>query len=325
MEELHARDPALAARRADTGDHSADFAVSLITGNKNMLTTNPAATALADGDVPAAASGVSWAAIFAGGVTAAAMTISLLLFGAGLGLSAVSPWAGAGVSATGFTVLAAIWLIIVQWVAALFGGYMAGRLRTKWLNVHTDEVFFRDTAHGFLAWALGLLIVAGVLTSAATATVNGAGRAAAGLNAVASQNNYYVDLLFRQNINPNGASALPNDAAAAQVTGLPDGQMRAEAATILAQGAASGVSATDSAYLAQLVSGRTGLAPADAQARVRDVLNQEQAAINRAKQVTDAARKASAMAAIYTFISLLIGAFIASVAGAVGGRLRDNY
>jgi hypothetical protein len=269
---------------------------------------------------------VSWAAIFAGGVTAAAMSILLLIFGAGLGLSSVSPWAGAGVSVTTFTVLAAIWLIIVQWVSSLFGGYMAGRLRTKWVNVHTDEVFFRDTAHGFLAWALGTLIAAAVLTSATTATISGAGRAAATVASGAAQNTYYVDLLFRQNINPNGTSALPDDAAAAQVTGLPDSEMRAEAATILAQGAnGTGVSPTDSAYLAQLVSARTGLAPADAQARVTDVLNREQAAINDAKQAADKARKASALAAIYTFISLLIGAFIASVAGAIGGRLRDNY
>jgi len=291
-----------------------------------MLTTNPAATAFADGDAAAPTSGVSWAAIFAGGVTAAAMSILLLIFGAGLGLSSVSPWTGAGVSVTTFTVLAAIWLIIVQWVSSLFGGYMAGRLRTKWLNVHTDEVFFRDTAHGFLAWALGLLIVTAVLAAATTATIGGASRAAATLASDAGQNTYYVDLLFRQNVNPSGTSATPDAASQAQVTGLPDSEMRAEAATILAQGVTgTGVSPTDSAYLAQLVSARTGLAPADAQARVTDVLNQEQAAITKAKQVADATRKASALAAIYTFISLLIGAFIASVAGAIGGRLRDNY
>ena len=114
---------------------------------------------LEEPDISSTQSGVSWSAVFAGGVTAAAISIILVLFGTGLGLASVSPWAGAGVSATTFTVLAAIWLIIVQWVSAMFGGYMAGRLRTKWVAVHTDEVFFRDTAHGFLAWALGTLIV----------------------------------------------------------------------------------------------------------------------------------------------------------------------
>jgi len=325
-ETIDARDSALAPRRANTGDHSAYLAVPFIRESK-MLTTNPAGTAYADAGIPAPpAASVSWAAVIAGGVTAAAVSIILLLFGVGLGLSSVSPWGGSGVSATTFTVLAAIWLIIVQWVSALCGGYMAGRLRVKWVGVHNDEVFFRDTAHGFLAWALGTLIVVGALTSTTTASMNGGGHAAAALASGAAQNTYYVDSLFRQNVNPNGTSALSDDSANAQATGMSGQEMHEEAATILAQGATgNGVSPTDSAYLAQLVSARTGLAPADAQARVNDVLAQEQAAITKAKQVADAARKASAMAAIYSFISLLIGAFIASVAGAIGGRLRDAY
>jgi hypothetical protein len=287
-------------------------------------------------DAPAApvsssASGVSWAAVFAGGITAAAISIILLLFGAGLGLSSVSPWPHSGVSATTFTVLAAIWLIIVQWVASIFGGYMAGRLRTKWVGVHTDEVFFRDTAHGFLAWALGTLIVAGLLAMATTASVGTGTQAAAAMAANGTQTNYFVDELFRQNANPNapasnGGSLLGNPPPAPGTPGMSEQDVHAQAATILAEGAANGgVSTTDTTYLAQLVSQQTGLAPADAQARVQDVLNQEQAAITKLKQTADAARKASAAAAIYTFISLLIGAFIASVAGAIGGRLRDNY
>jgi hypothetical protein len=277
-------------------------------------------------------SGVSWPAVFAGGITAAAISVILLLFGAGLGLSSVSPCSHAEVSATTFTVLAAIWLIVVQWVASLFGGYMAGRLRTKWVGVHTDEVFFRDTAHGFLAWALGTLIVAGLLGLTAAGAAGTGTQAAATLTSDTAPNSYFVDELFRQNVNPNaaadGGSALApaSPAADADVTGLSDAQVRAQAAAILAEGLGNGgVDAADTAYLTQLVSGRTGLAPADAQARVRDVLNQEQAAMTKARQVADAARKASAMAAIYTFVSLLIGAFIASVAGAIGGRLRDAY
>ena len=115
--------------------------------------------------IASAQSGVSWAAVIAGGVTASAVAIILLLFGSGLGLASISPWAGRGVSAASFTVFAAIWLIIVQWVASGLGGYMAGRLRTKWVAVHTDEVLFRDTAHGFLSWALGVLVTAMVLAA----------------------------------------------------------------------------------------------------------------------------------------------------------------
>jgi hypothetical protein len=266
-------------------------------------------------------SGISWAAIFAGGITAAAISIILGLFGAGLGLSSVSPWPGAGVSLTSFTVLAAIWLIIVQWVAALFGGYMAGRLRVKWVSLHTDEVFFRDTAHGFLAWALGTLIVAALLTSSAIGTARTAGDVTSQAASIASANGYYVDMLFRQNANP---AAPDSGSALAPPSPAPD--MHGQAGAILAQGIVNGgVNAADSAYLAQLVSEASGLAPADAQARVNDVLADEQAAITKARQAADATRKAGADAAIYTFISLLIGAFIASVSGAIGGRLRDNY
>jgi hypothetical protein len=276
-----------------------------------------------------AASGVSWPAVFAGGVTAAAVSVILLLFGTGLGLSSISPWPHQGVSASTFTVLAAIWLIVVQWVAAIFGGYMAGRLRTKWVGLHTDEVFFRDTAHGFLAWAVGTLIVAAMLSMAAAGAAGTGTQAAATVAANTPQTTYFVDELFRQNANPaaaNGASLLAPQGAEPSPPNVSSQDMPGEAAAILAEGATNGgVNQTDATYLAQLVSERTGLAPADAQARVQDVLNQEQAAITKAKQAADAARKTSATAAIYLFVSLLIGAFIASVSGAIGGRLRDTY
>jgi len=269
-------------------------------------------------EVSSPRSGVSWGAVFAGGVTAAAVSLILLLFGTGLGLASVSPWGGQGVSAATFTVLAAVWLIIVQWVSALFGGYMAGRLRTKWVAVHTDEVFFRDTAHGFLAWGVGTLLMAAVLTGFAGNGAHVAESAAANTGLAA---NYDVGLLFRQNAAANGAVSTGISA-----PGVSSADMRQEAGAILAEGAANGgVSQADSTYLAQLVSEQTGLAPADAQARVNDVLTQVQAQITKAKQVADASRKAASGAAIYTFVSLLIGAFIASVAGAIGGRLRDHY
>ncbi len=276
-------------------------------------------------------SGVSWGAVFAGGVTAASVSIILALFGAGLGLASISPWAGAGVTAGTFTVLAAIWLIIVQWVSALFGGYMAGRLRARWLNVHTEEVFFRDTAHGFLAWAVGTLLVVAVIVLASGSAANTGTQAVATAAHNMNGTNYYVDLLFRQNANPAASAPAPSVLGAAPVApaatpGMGDAEMKAEATTVLAEGLTTGgVPQTDQTYLAQLVSEHTGLAPADAQARVTDVLNQEQAAVQKAKQVADASRKAASGLAIYTFVSLLIGAFIASVAGAIGGRLRDTY
>ena len=114
-------------------------------------------------------SATSWGPIIAGGIGAAAATLVLMLVGAGFGLTMVSPFSNQGISLGTATVSTAIWLIVVQWLSALLGGYIAGRLRTKWVNLHTDEVFFRDTAHGFLAWALATLLVAGLLSSTISA------------------------------------------------------------------------------------------------------------------------------------------------------------
>ena len=275
-------------------------------------------------------SGISWAAIVAGAVAAAAVAITLLIFGAGLGLSSVSPWPHQGVSVTTFTVLAAIWLVLVQWISSAFGGYIAGRLRTKWVSLHTDEVFFRDTAHGFLAWGLATVAVAALLSFASQGAATAGAQLASNSTLTDTASTYYVDLLFRQNVVPPGtgsALAPADNGSAAMVTGLSDRDTRAQAAAILAENAANGgnVSQQDNAYLVQLVSGRTGLSPSDAQIRVNSIIAREQADLVKAKQLADSARKASAEAAIYTFVSLLIGAFIASVAGAIGGRLRDRY
>ncbi|MER9433307.1 hypothetical protein NKI67_33615, partial [Mesorhizobium sp. M0408] len=118
-----------------------------------------------------ASTAVSWGPIVAGAFAASTLTFILMLLGSGLGLSMVSPWSGSGASVTTFAVSTAVWLIVVQWLSSALGGYLAGRLRTKWVGIHTDEVFFRDTAHGFLAWALATLLVAGVLGTALSAAI----------------------------------------------------------------------------------------------------------------------------------------------------------
>lgn len=123
-------------------------------------------------------SAVSWGAIFAGAAAAAALSLILLILGTGLGLSSISPWANAGVSGTTFGVSTIILITLTQLLSAGMGGYLAGRLRTKWVEVHTDEVFFRDTAHGFLAWAIASLATATLLTSVIGVIVNGGVQAA---------------------------------------------------------------------------------------------------------------------------------------------------
>jgi hypothetical protein len=105
-------------------------------------------------------SGVSWVAIFAGTVATATLSPVLLLLGTGLGFSSTSPWGNRGVSAAMNGIATIVWLTFTQLAASGMGGYLSGRLRTKWAEVHTDEVFFRDTAHGFLAWAVATLLTA---------------------------------------------------------------------------------------------------------------------------------------------------------------------
>src|SRR5579863_4285498 len=142
-------------------------------------------------------SAVSWAAILAGGAVAAAISLILLAFGAGVGFSAVSPWSSGG-SATAFSIATGVYFIVMAMIASSVGGYLAGRLRTRWRGAHTREVFFRDTAHGLLTWAFATLLSVGVLSSAASAIVGGS---TAVVSRVAGQGpgllNGYVDSLLR--------------------------------------------------------------------------------------------------------------------------------
>lgn len=274
---------------------------------------------------------VAWGPIIAGAFAASTLTFILMLVGSGLGLTMVSPWSTQGVTVTTFAASAAIWFVVVQWLSAGVGGYLAGRLRTKWVGVHTDEVYFRDTAHGFLAWALATLLMVGVLGSAisgvvgagvqaASTVASGAamGASASATDAVAdNQTSYLVDSLFRPA--PNAAPANPATPADANAAAT------SEASRILLASAAAGeVSADDKAYLAQLVSARTGLAPADAQARVDAMLQRVEAAKVEAQQAADTARKAGATAALVGALSLIIGAFVAGAAAALGGKQRDD-
>ena len=270
-------------------------------------------------------SAVAWPAVIAGAIGMASVSLILLALGSGLGLSSVSPWPNSGVSATKFGVMTAIWLIIVQWASAAAGGYLTGRLRTRWVQIHDHEVYFRDTANGFLAWALASVLTAALLTSAISSLVGGGARAvgsvaggAAQAGQVAGQAGgaatdptaYLVDTLFR--------SDKPDANASSQ-------DVRAETTRILVSGVRSGdVPAADKTYLAQLISAKTGISQQDAEKRVNDVIAKAKDAEVKAREAADAARKAAAHLSLFTAFSMLIGAFIAAAAGAFGGHRRDD-
>ncbi|MBH1637111.1 hypothetical protein I5U65_18615 [Stenotrophomonas maltophilia] len=338
---------------------------------------------------PTSESAVSWGAILAGAVAAAALSLILLILGVGLGLSSVSPWSFEGVSKETFGWSSIIWLTFTALAASGLGGYLAGRLRTKWTQLHGDETYFRDTAHGFVSWAVATLLTAGLLTSAiggglgagakvagatagaaattAGAAVAGAGSAAAG--APESDLNYWVDSLFRSatTAGPDAAGAPPVAPAAGAAPGTspmdpaapppppavasvgprdartapppprpmpgngPMGdrrEVRAEVNRIIVNSLqGDGLDPADTQYLSQLIARETGMSPAEAQARVTDVQPRMRAALEKAKttakQAADDARKATAYAALWLFITLLIGAFFASLSATWGGRRRD--
>lgn len=289
----------------------------------------------------------SWGAILAGTVVAVALSLVLLTLGAGLGFASISPWSDRGLSAGSFTIAGTIWLIVTQWLSAAGGGYLTGRLRQRWLATHTHEVFFRDTAHGLVTWAAATLFVAAVLAGSATALLGGGAKAIGGVAAVGGQAHaamghrempgagdrasgpavdpndaYNFDKLFRSNSTSN-SSGIPSANGADRSSG---NDARGEVMHIAAIAAVNdGISDEDRTYLANLVAARTGVANDEAQKRVDAFIQSVKETKEKAKAAADQARKAAATAALYTALALLIGAFIASVAAAIGGRLRDEH
>jgi hypothetical protein len=197
-----------------------------------------------------------------------------------------------------------LWIIFMEIVSSSMGGYLAGRLRTRWTVIHGDEVYFRDTAHGFLSWSTAFVVTAALLGSAATAMIGDSSSRSVTEGATAKgANAYFVDALLRTNT-PKAeyeTSAQQSEVATIFATSLKHGEL----------------AANDKAYLGSLVSARTGLNQTDADRRVSDTYTALQ-------QSTELARKSTAHTLLWIFIALLIGAFCASFAGTIGGKQRDN-
>ncbi|MDP2869446.1 hypothetical protein [Methyloversatilis sp.] len=297
-----------------------------------------------------AASAVAWGAIVAGAAAAASLSLILLILGTGLGLSSVSPWSQQGISAESFGISTIVWLTLTQLVAAATGGYLAGRLRTRWADIHSNEVYFRDTAHGFLAWAVATLVTATLLTSAigsvvgsgiqagstvaagVATTVAASAGAAAGMapDEAGGSIRYFVDSMLRRDATA-GSTAAESDAT---TSARPEPvRLSAEEASEIGRifmnaTRAEALPQDDVRYVGQIVAQRTGLSQQEAEKRVTDMYARAQTTVREAEQTTkaaaDATRKASAYGALWLFVSLLLGAFAASLAATFGGRLRDD-
>jgi len=261
----------------------------------------------ATGSVESYDSGVSWAAVLAGAAASLALTLLLLSFGAGMGFAVVSPWGGPRVSSTSFEIGTGLFFIVMAMISSALGGYLAGRLRGKWTGLHTTDVGFRDTAHGFLAWAVASVIGAVLLATPATFLVGGALSGAtqgAANSAQTSPMNGYADMLLRSDNRPDQQSL---------------GDKRGEVVRLLTTSFRdrNEVNPADREYLVKVVSTRTGLSQPDAEKRVNDVIAQ-------ARDGLEKARKAAMHTAIWLTLSLFIGAFCAALAAWEGGGTRDG-
>lgn len=283
----------------------------------NTACTQPGSDSL--GRAHTCCSGISWKAVIAGAFVSTSVALILISLGMGLGFSIVSPWPNKGVSATAIGVTSISWLIVTQAIAPSIGAYMAGRLRKKWIGVHTDEVFFRDTAHGFLVWAISLLLsfllfisattalISGTLKTGAMAASAGAGIAAAHIMPDDHPNPYLIDLLFRSPKNNTDISASKTEATRILINALKDKELPA----------------ADKTYLKEVIAHQLGISQNEAEKRIDQVMQQAQQAKITAQQMAETARKTAAHLSLWTFIALLIGAFCASYAATLGGRQRD--
>ncbi|MBV9833894.1 MAG: hypothetical protein JO055_05785 [Alphaproteobacteria bacterium] len=270
-----------------------------------------------------APSAVAWGAVLAGGLASAALTLVLLSLGTGLGLSVVSPWSDWNVTAVRVATAAGIFTVIVAIMASAVGGYLAGRLRTRWSGLHGDEVYFRDTAHGLLAWAFATVVSVAITGAAATTIISGAASGAAPAAAVAARDggaatgpfDVYIDQLMR----PTFAAPAADAAARPPMAPGREAADRAEIGRLFmrANRGRADLAPADRTYLAQLVAARTGMSQADAERRVAEVTEQMKQALNEA-------RKATAHFALWLTAALLAGAGAAGWAATEGGEWRDG-
>jgi hypothetical protein len=252
----------------------------------------------------ARSSPVSWSAIAAGAIASAGFSLFLLQLGVGLGLSAVSPWS-TNASSTTISVATGISVCLIAVLAGALGGYITGRLRTSPVGLHTDETYFRDTAHGFVTWAFATIISASIVAATASSLMGSVAQGA--ISNPNATNAYYSDMLFRSD-RPTTPPATP----AAQAS-------NEEINRILARGLAQGgtLAPADRTYVAERVAARTGLSQPDAEKRVDDVMTQ-------ARNAADQARRAAAKLALWMAGALLCGALCSAFAAAEGGRERDE-
>lgn len=292
---------------------------------------------------------VEWGAIFAGAIGASAISLLLITFGGSVGLSLTSPWPNSGASVWTTIIVVVWWTVMVQIGAFFVGGYLAGRMRSRW-GESRGEGGFRDGAHGFLVWSVGVIIGAwivamtgsGAVSTATQAVATLGGGAAAGAAGAAGRSqgtslNSALDSLLRPGPSssasasstqaggnaPTAAGAVPFNPVSNQ--GGDSSALRSEAGRIFASSIRNGeFTARDRDYLTQVVSQRTGLSQNEAQQRVDQSVNEAKDLEIKARAAADKARKTALIAGFLTAASLLIGLAAACAGAALGGDHRDR-
>lgn len=275
--------------------------------------SKPSPSLLSDTDA------ICWGAIIGGAFAAAGMTIILATLGTATGLAMVTPWSVSGVTAGTFKIAAGGYLVLTAIISSVVGGYIAGRLRSKWIDAPRQEVLFRDTAHGMIAWAFATIALVAVLgmgtgslvSSGVSGLFHGASQSSSTAAAIAPTD-YYVDTLLRpatSTVATASSNSGPTDPTAT----------RREVSSIFTRsfGAGANLSPTDRSYLVQVVAQRSGMSEADADKRVNEVITQ-------AKTYLDNARKYSIAFALWVTVALFAGAFAAAAGAIEGGQLRDG-
>jgi len=285
---------------------------------------------------------LDWGPVILGALGAAAMSVVLLAFGSALGLSVVSPYAYAGISAKGAAILAAVYLALVMVASFAAGGYIAGRMRSPWRTTDETESHFRDGAHGFGVWSIGVLLGAALAASGVGAVVSAAGKAttaiaAAGTAGAASNpalgqlslnpTDYAIDRLLAPA--PAAPEATPATPGGAQTAAAPARRTRADLEAPMARALAAGLTTPqldvrDRTYLARVVAEQSGMPQAEAEKRVDETFADLKAAEQKARDAADAARKAAIIAAFLAAATLAIGCAAACAGAAVGARHRDE-
>jgi len=241
---------------------------------------------------------------------------------AGVDLAMLSPASPRPSSAS------AVALIATQWISACLGGYITGRLRTRWVGTHTHEVFFRDTAHGFITWCVATLVLATGVVSVAAGLLGGSVHVGAPGAVRMPRMELSVDAWDAAASAATPVRSAGSRARVLEAMPAPAVEVTPRSDLVLPEGPATPgvVEESFSAPRAPLIVAPAARTANDSnENRNEPTLPYDGARSLALWQASELDRRDAARISIITALSMLIGAFIASVSAAVGGRLRDLH